>query len=333
MSTFIYSEARHPLVFIFPGQGSQHIGMVQELASQHAVVRATMQEADDILGFSLSRLCYEGPGPELISTINAQPALLAGSVAALRALQSELGELPRPLLFAGHSLGEYSALVAANSIDFADGLRLVRERGRLMAEAGEKANGKMAAVLGLEEETVAQICVEVMADSSGLVQIANDNCPGQLVISGDQIGMDRAMDALQKAGARRVVPLEVSIAAHSPLMAPVAAQLRTAIEATPIRSPVAPLIANTTTQLLTEPAKIAAELTAQLTGSVLWTGSMQRALEEGATLFAEFGPGNVLTGLMKRIGRDSERFSVADPVGVEAIVGRLREEGGMGIGD
>jgi [acyl-carrier-protein] S-malonyltransferase len=324
MYTFIYYEPQYPLVFIFPGQGSQHIGMVKELAAQYAVVRETMQEADDILGFGLSQLCYEGPGPELTSTINAQPALLAGSIAALRALQSELGKLPQPMLFAGHSLGEYSALVAANSIDFADGLRLVRERGRLMAEAGEKANGKMAAILGLEEETVAQICAEVMAESGGLVQIANDNCPGQLVISGDQMGMERAMDALQKAGARRVVPLEVSIAAHSPLMAPIATQLRTAIEATPVRPPVAPLIANTTTHLLTDPAEIAAELTAQLTGSVLWTGSMQRALAEGATIFAEFGPGNVLTGLMKRIGRDTERFSVADPVGVESIAGRFR---------
>lgn len=301
--------------------------MIQELATNYAVVRETMQEADDVLGFELSRLCYEGSGPALTSTINAQPALLAGSVAALRALQSELGELPRPLFFAGHSLGEYSALVAANSIGYADGLRLVRERGRLMAEAGEQANGKMAAVLGLEEEIVARICAEAAAESGGLVQIANDNCPGQLVISGDQAGMDLAMAALQKAGARKVVPLEVSIAAHSPLMAPVADRLRTAIDATPIRPPAAPLIANTTTQILTEPAEIAAELTAQLTGSVLWTGSMQRALDEGTTLFAEFGPGNVLTGLMKRIGRDSERFSVADAVGVETIAGRFREIG------
>jgi [acyl-carrier-protein] S-malonyltransferase len=327
MSTFIYGEARDPLVFIFPGQGSQHVGMVQELAAHYPVVRETMQEADEILGFGLSKLCYEGPGPELTSTINAQPALLAGSVAALRALQSELGELPRPLFFAGHSLGEYSALVAANSIDFADGLRLVRERGRLMAEAGDKANGKMAAVLGLEEATVAQICAEAAAESGGLVQVANDNCPGQLVISGDLVGMEVAMAALQKAGARKVVGLEVSIAAHSPLMAPVAEEFRKAIDATPIRPPIAPLIANTSTQLLREPAEIASELAAQLTGSVLWTGSMQRAMGEGATLFAEFGPGNVLSGLMKRISRDSERFSVADPVGVEAISRRFRGNG------
>jgi [acyl-carrier-protein] S-malonyltransferase len=324
MSTFIYSEPQYPLVFIFPGQGSQHIGMVQELATHYAVARETMQEADEILGFGLSQLCYEGPGPELMSTITAQPALLAGSIAALRALQSELGELPRPMFFAGHSLGEYSALVAANSIDFADGLRLVRERGRLMAEAGDKTDGKMAAVLGLDEEIVAEICAGVMAESGALVQIANDNCPGQLVISGEQTGVDLAMDALQKAGARKIVPLEVSIASHSPLMAPIADQLRRAIDATSIRPPISPLVANTTTQLLTDPVEIAAELTAQLTGSVRWTGSMRRSLEEGSTLFVEFGPGNVLTGLMKRIGRDTERFSVADPVGVEAIAGRFR---------
>jgi [acyl-carrier-protein] S-malonyltransferase len=321
---FRYADEPKPLAYLCPGQGSQHTGMLQELAAAYPAVRQTLEEADDVLGFALSKLCFEGPGDELTNTINAQPALLTASVAALRALQSELGVLPRPILFAGHSLGEYSALVAANSIEFADGLRLVRERGRLMAEAGNEAAGRMAAILGLDEEKVAEICAHIRAETGAVVQIANDNCPGQLVISGDEQGMEQAMAALQAAGARRVVPLEVSIAAHSPLMAPVAEELRSAIEATPIQSPTAPLIANTTTDFLTAPQAIRAELTSQLTGSVLWTGSMQRALAEGVTIFVEIGPGDVLAGLMKRIDRGSERFSVADPAGVTAFVQRIQ---------
>ncbi|MBI1293349.1 ACP S-malonyltransferase [bacterium] len=319
MAEFQYSDETFPLALIFPGQGSQHVGMAQALAAQFPVARQTLQEADDILAFSLSTLCAEGPAEALTATINAQPALLAASIATLRVLQSEMGTMPRPLFFAGHSLGEYSALVAANSISFADGLRLVRERGRLMTEAGQVAPGRMAAVLGLDEDVVAQACADAAATSSGLVQIANDNCPGQIVISGDATAMEAAMAALQAAGARKVVPLDVSIASHSPLMAPVAGQLRAAIEATAIQPPIAPLLANTSTDAITEPAAIVDELAAQLTGSVKWTGSMQRAVDAGVTVFAEIGPGNVLTGLIKRIARDAERINVADAVGVDAF--------------
>lgn len=282
-----------------------------------------MQTADDVLGFGLSTLCFDGPGEVLTDTINAQPALLAASVAALSALQQELGTLPRPQLFAGHSMGEYTALVAANSLDYADGLRLVRERGRLMAQAGTAAPGLMAAVLGLDETVVRTICAEAAAETGGVVQIANDNCPGQIVISGDRAGMEHAMAALQAAGAKRVLPLEVSIAAHSPLMTPAAAELRAAIEAVTFSEPVAPILGNTTTQPLTAASELAAELTAQLTGSVLWTGSMARAVDTGISIFAEIGPGNVLTGLMKRIHRDAERINVADPTGVEAFAARF----------
>ena len=319
MAEFKYRDEISPLALIFPGQGSQHVGMVQELAAHFPAARQTLQEADDILGFSLSTLCAEGPAEALTATINAQPALLAASIAALRVLQTELVVLPRPLFFAGHSLGEYSALVAANSISFADGLRLVRERGRLMTEAGALVPGRMAAVLGLDEEVVAQACAAAATASGGLVQIANDNCPGQIVISGDAAGMEAAMTALQAAGARKVVPLDVSIASHSPLMAPVAGQLRAAIEATAIQPPVAPLLANTSTEAITEPSTIVDELAAQLTGSVKWTGSMQRAVDAGVTVFAEIGPGNVLTGLIKRISRDAERINVADAAGVDAF--------------
>jgi [acyl-carrier-protein] S-malonyltransferase len=323
MANFRYTTEPNPLALLFPGQGSQYIGMARDLAETYPAAREAMQEADDVLGFGLSELCYEGPGEALTDTINAQPAILAASIAALRALESECGLLPLPSFFAGHSMGEYSALVAANSISYADGLRLVRERGRLMAEAGREVPGMMAAVLGLSEEKVAEICANAVAETQGIVQIANDNCPGQIVISGDQVGMQWAMESLQESGARRVLPLDVSIAAHSPLMAPAADALQAAIRAIDLSSPIAPVIGNTTTQLLTDSHAIAAELTEQLTGSVLWTGSMQRAVDAGVSIFAEIGPGNVLAGLMKRISRDGERLSVADPVGVEAFVALL----------
>ncbi len=319
MSEFSYTDKSFPLALIFPGQGSQHVGMVQDLVAQFPVARETLQEADEILGFDLSRLSAEGPADTLTATINAQPALLAASIAALRVLQQEMGSLPRPRFFAGHSLGEYSSLVAANSISFADGLRLVRERGRLMTEAGAMKAGMMAAVLGLDEATVAQTCAAAMADGGGLAQIANDNCPGQVVISGDKPGMERAISALQAAGARKVVPLEVSIASHSPLMAPVAAQLRAAVQATPIEPPTVPLIANTTARPIVDSTAIVDELAAQLTGSVLWTGSIQYAVDAGVSVFAEVGPGAVLTGLIKRIAREAERINVADPAGVESF--------------
>ncbi|MEZ4635871.1 MAG: ACP S-malonyltransferase [Caldilineaceae bacterium] len=319
MSEYRYSDETFPLALIFPGQGSQHVGMAQELAAQFPAARETLQEADEILGFALSQLCADGPAETLTATINAQPALLTGSIAALRVLQHEMGLMPRPQFFAGHSLGEYSALVAANSLSFADGLRLVRERGRLMTEAGALTPGRMAAVLGLDEDVVAQACADASASSGGLVQIANDNCPGQIVISGDVAGIEAAMATLQAAGARKVVPLDVSIASHSPLMAPVAGQLRAAIESTAIQPPIAPLLANTSAEAVTEPAAIVDELAAQLTGSVKWTASMQRAVDAGVTVFAEIGPGNVLTGLIKRIARSAERINVADVAGVGAF--------------
>ncbi len=323
MVDFRYSTAPTPLLLLFPGQGSQHVGMAQDLADRYPVARETLLEADEVLGIGLSDLMIHGPADALTDTVNAQPALLTASVAALRALQSEMGELPRPQFFAGHSMGEYSALVAANSLSFVDGLRLVRERGRLMAEAGSAAPGLMAAVLGLDEAQVRAICAEAAAETGGVVQIANDNCPGQIVISGDKAGMEQAMAALQAAGAKRVQRLEVSIAAHSPLMAPAAAHLQSAISSVTISAPIAPVIGNTTTQPLSEPATIAAELAAQLTGSVLWTGSMTGAVAAGVTAMAEIGPGAVLTGLMKRIGRDVERISVADAEGVAGLSSAL----------
>ncbi len=310
--------------FLFPGQGSQTVGMGQDLISTYDVAAQTFAEADDLLGFALSRLCFEGPEAELTDTINVQPALLTVSVAFLRALASEFGsDLAAPAsgssFVAGHSLGEYTALVAAGSLSFADGVRLVRERGRLMKAAGERQPGLMAAILGLEEAQVAALCAEA-SQTGGVVQVANDNCPGQVVISGDRVGMEAAMEAARAAGAKRVMPLAVSIASHSPLMAPVADELRQAIEATPLYAPAVPLIANTSAQPLTTVEAIRAELAAQLTGSVRWTASMQALLAAGVTHFIEIGPGEVLSGLMRRIERAAERVTINSAAGVREWV-------------
>lgn len=325
MAGFDFVAAGRGIAFLFPGQGSQTVGMGRDLAEYYPVAAQTFAEADEILGFGLSKLCFEGPEAELTDTINAQPALLVTGVALLRVLEQELGQVAplnvnAPAYAAGHSMGEYSALVAAGAVTFADGLRLVRERGRLMKQAGEQTPGMMAAILGLDEEPVATICAQVAAETGGVVQVANDNCPGQIVISGDRAGMEAAMVALGHAGARKVVPLAVSIAAHSPLMQPASEALRAAIEATPVNRPRVPMIGNTTAQPLTTAAAIRDELAAQLTGGVRWTSSIQRALADGVTEFVELGPGEALVGMIRRIDRAANRHSVGDSAGVRAFV-------------
>jgi [acyl-carrier-protein] S-malonyltransferase len=325
MAGFDFVAAGRGVAFLFPGQGSQSVGMGRELAAHYPVAAATFVEADELLGFALSKLCFDGPEAGLTDTINAQPALLATSVALLRVLEQELGEVTiaaggAPACVAGHSMGEYSALVASGAVSYADGLRLVRERGRLMKQAGEQTPGMMAAILGLDEGPVAAVCAEVAAKTGGVVQVANDNCPGQVVISGDKAGMEAAMAALGEAGARKVVPLAVSIAAHSPLMQPAAVELRAAIAATTFVEPRVPVIGNTTAQPLTTAGALRDELSAQLTGGVRWASSMQRAVAGGVTDFVEVGPGEALVGMMKRIDRAANRHSVSDPAGVAAFV-------------
>ena len=313
---------------LFPGQGSQHVGMATEVAAAYPAARQVLQEADEVLGFALSALMAEGPEATLTDTINAQPALLVASMAALAALEAEVGTLdgltPGAGVFvAGHSMGEYTALVAAGSLTFADGLRLVRTRGRLMQEAGTQNPGLMAAILGLDEEKVAAVCAEVTSQG-GIAQVANDNCPGQVVISGDRAGMEAVMAALAAAGAKKVVPLPISIAAHSPLMQPAAEQLQAAIAATPIAPPAVPLVGNTTATPLATVEAIRSELAAQLTGSVRWSASIQWLVDAGVTTFVEIGAGEVLTGLVKRIARGASRVNVSDPEGVAAYVAKLR---------
>ena len=315
MSIFKLIQQMTATAFLFPGQGSQQVGMAQSVAAAYPAARAALDEADAVLGFALSRLMAEGPEADLTDTINAQPALLAGSVAIMRALESVADVSSnaggQQVYVAGHSLGEYTALVAAGSLTYADGLRLVRERGRLMKEAGERTPGMMAAVLGLDEATVTAICAETTA-GVGVAEVANDNTHGQVVISGDRAGMEATMAALSAAGAKRVMPLAVSIAAHSRLMQPAADQFQATIDATPLAPPAVPVIGNTTGLPLTTVDDIRRELGAQLTGSVRWTATIQWLEAVGVTTFVEIGPGEVLSGLVKRTARGAKRVNVAE---------------------
>ena len=306
------------LVFQFPGQGSQHVGMGKALAVQFPIARQTFEEADEVLGFSLSHLCFDGPAETLTETANAQPAILTASIAALRALRYATGGTLTPAYLAGHSLGEYSALVAAGALSFADALRLVRLRGELMSRAGQANPGGMAAVLGLDSDAVEEICRRA-SEGGGIVQVANDNAPGQVVISGDTQTLERATELVKAAGARRVIRLAVSIAAHSRLMAHAAEGLRRAIEAIQVRTPAVPIIGNVEVRSLRDAAEVQRELVTQLTAPVRWRDTVRQLVHLGATHFVEVGPGNVLSGLLGRISAESKAIAVGDPESLAAF--------------
>lgn len=280
--------------------------MGQALYAQEPVARALYDEADEQLGFRLSRLCFEGPAEELTQTDIQQPALFTTSLAAWAVMQTR-GEA-NPAYVAGHSLGELSALAAAGSLSFADGLALVRRRGELMKRADQQQPGGMAAVLGLDAPHVEAACAAAAAETGQIVQVANDNCPGQVVISGHEGALNAAMARLEAAGARKVVRLPISIASHSPLMATVAADFAAAVDATPIAAPRVPVIANVSAAPLTDIEAIRAELKAQLTSPVAWTASISYLSAQGVDTYVEVGPGDVLLGLVKRIDRAAARI-------------------------
>jgi len=292
--------------YVFPGQGSQSTGMGLDLYNSYPAARAVFDVADASLGFSLSRLCFEGPDEELTKTHNVQPAILVVSIACLKALEAEnIANFPSPVFIAGHSLGEYTALVVAGALDLTDAVLLVRERGRLMYEAGLKNPGSMLAVIGLDEVTVKDISFR------SETQISNINCPGQIVISGAAQALAEAHKLAKIKGARVLIPLKVSGAFHSPLMEPIIAEFSEVVSRFKFHPPAIPVISNVTARPLADVDSIKEELVKQLRNCIQWQGSVEYMMNRGVTTFYEIGPGRVLSGLIRRINSDFVTFNVS----------------------
>lgn len=307
---------------VFPGQGSQSVGMLNSWAEGQPVIVQTFREASDALGYDLWRIVSEGPDVELNRTEVTQPAMLAAGVAAWRAWQAEGG--PMPLCMAGHSLGEYTALVCAGSIDFADGVRLVAERGRLMQAAVPEGQGAMAAVLGLEDDVVRTACLDA-SEGAAVVEAVNFNSPGQVVIAGSAAAVARASELLSARGAKRVVPLPVSVPSHSSLMLDAAEKMAKVLESVEIRSPAIPVLHNVDAAEHADPTALRAALVRQLHSPVLWVDSVRAMQARGAKALVEFGPGKVLAGLAKRIERDLSAYPVFDAATLEAAITATKE--------
>lgn len=310
----------HPTQYalIFPGQGSQHVGMGRELFLENSAARSVFDEADRVLDFELSRLCFEGPEEELGRTANTQPAILAVSAA----LWAALGELPSPpLAVAGHSLGEYSAIFAAGGLRFADALAIVRARGKAMQDAVPPGEGKMVAVLGADAETVEAACRE--AARGDVLTPANFNAPGQIVIAGASAAVDRGVQELKSRGVRKLVHLPVSVPSHCALMRPAADALAPLIANLSLARLRIPLINNADAAPLTDPEEIRSSLLRQLTSAVRWDESIRRMDREGCRLFVEIGPGKVLSGLVKRILPSADVLSVSGSEGLKSLKDRL----------
>lgn len=302
--------------FIFPGQGSQYAGMGKDLADTFPVARQVFEEADDALGSSLSRLCFEGPDDQLKLTANTQPAILTTSVAVFRVLQSETGLAADYL--AGHSLGEYSALVAAGALGFADAVRTVRARGTFMQEAVPVGEGAMAAMLGIEPEILAEICAE--AAQGEVVSPANFNSPGQIVIAGNTGAVNRAIEIAKARGFRKAMLLPVSAPFHSSLMVPAGERLAEALASVGISDLAAPVVTNVEAKPNSDKERVKELLVKQVSAPVLWDASVREMVALGVTRFVEIGPGKVLSGLVKRIEKEAGTVSVEDTAGIKALV-------------
>jgi [acyl-carrier-protein] S-malonyltransferase len=309
--------------FVFPGQGSQSVGMGRALAEAVPAAAAVFAEVDDALGEALSRTMWDGPAEALQLTENAQPALMACSMAALRALEAEGVALARDAAFvAGHSLGEYSALCAAGAIGLADAARLLRLRGRSMQAAVPVGAGAMAALLGLDLEAAQAVAAE--AAQGGVCEAANDNAPGQVVVSGDRAAVERALEIAKGKGAKRAVLLAVSAPFHCALMAPAAEAMRAALAETAISAPVVPLVSNVEATGVADPEAIRGLLVRQVTGMVRWRESVGWMAAQGVTQLVEIGAGKVLTGLAKRIEKDMAAVAVNEPADAAAVAAAIR---------
>ncbi|GGH31142.1 ACP S-malonyltransferase [Sphingobacterium alkalisoli] len=289
--------------YIFPGQGAQFVGMGQDLYNSNEESKALFEQANEILGFRITDVMFNGTDEDLKQTNVTQPAIFLHSVILAKALGTSF----QPSMVAGHSLGEFSALVSAGALSFEDGLKLVSQRANAMQKACELKPSTMAAILGLDDETVEKICAQI----EDVVVPANYNCPGQLVISGSVEGVDKACALLTEAGAKRALKLNVGGAFHSPLMEPAKVELQAAIEATEIKAPSCPIYQNVDAKPYTDPQQIKANLIAQLTGAVRWTQTVQHMLTDGAEAFVEVGPGNVLQGLVKKVDRQVQTSSAS----------------------
>lgn len=308
--------------FVFPGQGSQAVGMGRDLAAGSPAAAAVFEAADAALGESLSTTAWNGPAERLDQTEHAQPAILAASMAILAAIHERAlaagSALPAARFAAGHSMGQYSALVAAGSLSLANGLRLVRERGRLMQTSGRGQDGAMAAVIGLDEDRLPELVER--ARQHGTFVVANRNAPGQVVVSGSRDAIEAGARIARELGAKRAIVLPVSVAAHSPLMADAAAGMRAVLDSCSVNDPTVPLLANADARLITTAAQARAELVDHLTAGVDWVRAVQTMIAAGVGTFVEVGPGKVLTGLIKRIAPELEVVAADDPSTTERLL-------------
>jgi [acyl-carrier-protein] S-malonyltransferase len=302
------------VAWVFPGQGSQSVGMCRDLYDNVKSARTAFEQADEALGFPLSKLCFEGPEDELRQTINAQPALLTAAYACLEAAREITdNKFPAPAFLAGHSLGEYTALAVAGVFDFTTAVRLARERGRLMHEAGQQRPGAMAAIIGMDESKLADVC-----KASDTI-MANINCPGQIVISGASENVTKAMALATAAGASRAIPLQVSGAFHSSLMKPAVEGIIKYLDATTFKTPSTPVVANCTALPLTTPEEVKTELRNQLSSPVQWQRTIKYMMQQGVSTFIEIGPARVLTGLIRRINKEVATQNLGDLTAIKAL--------------